>query len=69
MKERTMTDNVTPFPNADEVIDEVEQEDRDYDAGYVLGAQLFAEARTRLEAASEGKSDSFDAGLWDGFYD
>lgn len=62
MKERTMTGNVTPFPNPDEVID---ADDREYDAG-VTHAEEFLQG---LSDSLEGKSEMFCSAVWDVIFD
>jgi hypothetical protein len=69
MKERTMTDNVTPFPNADEVFDTVEQGEADYCRAFDLGYTQGQEAKKIARAMTEGMNEDEKAGFWDGFHD
>ena len=68
MKERTMTDNVTPFPNADEVISDEDQEQAQYDADADRGYALGLEHRRQAYEAVKGLNDAEEDGFWDGFY-
>lgn len=63
-----MTDNVTAFPNADEVFTDEEQEDFDYDRGHDLGDNLRAKYLAEAELVTAGMTDAENCGFWEGFY-
>ena len=53
-----------------EIYEFTSQDDLDYDEGFTRGQALAAKAKEQLKAECEGsKSDAFDDGLYDGFYD